>query len=60
MSIKTYIYILLTYIYLGWSFQQDNAKIHKARNVLDWFRRHHIKIFQHPPYSPDLNPIENV
>ena len=40
--------------------QQDNSKIHKAFNVLDWFRRNKIKLFPHPAYSPDLNPIENI
>ena len=31
-----------------------------AKNVLDWFRRNHIKVLPHPAHSPDLNPIENV
>ena len=45
---------------IGWSFQQDNSKIHKTQNVLDWFKRYKIKLYPHPAYSPDLNPIENV
>jgi transposase len=53
-----YIFILISYI--GWSFQQDNSKIHKKQNVLDWFKRYKIKLFIHPAYSPDLNPIENI
>ena len=28
--------------------------------VLSWFRRNRIKLFIHPAYSPDLNPIENI
>jgi transposase len=39
---------------------QDNSKIHKKKNVLDWFKRYKIKLFIHPAYSPDLNPIENI
>ena len=46
--------------YLGWKFQQDNAKIHKTAEVLSWFSRNKIALFEHPSYSPDLNPIENV
>ena len=34
--------------------------IHKAKNILSWFSRNHMKIFEHPLYSPDLNLIENV
>ncbi|KAF2123970.1 hypothetical protein P153DRAFT_142003 [Dothidotthia symphoricarpi CBS 119687] len=25
-----------------------------------WFKRNKISLYQHPPYSPDLAPIENV
>ena len=46
--------------YLGWKFQQDNAKIHKTPAVISWFSRNRIPLFEHPAYSPDLNPIENV
>ena len=47
-------------IYLGWKFQQDNAKIHKANACIAWFKRNKISLFQYPAYSPDLAPIENV
>ena len=32
--------------------------LHKAYNVMDWLERHSIEVVDHPPYSPDLNPIE--
>jgi len=41
-------------------FQQDNASVHKAYNVMDWFERSSIELVEHPPYSPDLNPIEHA
>ena len=39
-------------------FQQDNAPIHKAGRVMTFFENHNINLLTHPPYSPDLNPIE--
>ena len=41
-------------------FQQDNAPIHKSKIVMDWFDRYNIDVAWHPPYSPDLNPIEHA
>lgn len=34
--------------------------MHTTENVFSWFKRNSIEVFPHPPYSPDLNPIENV
>lgn len=44
------------------SFLQDNCPIHKARIVRDWFEDHAdvVELIEHPAYSPDLNPIENL
>ena len=41
-------------------FQQDNAPVHKAYSVMNWFQRNFIEVEEHPPYSPDLNPIEHA
>ncbi|KAF8247978.1 hypothetical protein K440DRAFT_643417 [Wilcoxina mikolae CBS 423.85] len=41
-------------------FQQDNAKIHTAGVMIRFFERFNIQIANHPPYSPDLNPIAHA
>lgn len=41
-------------------YQQDNVPVHKARILMAFFKRHQIHLENHPPYSPDLNPIEHV
>lgn len=44
----------------GYVFMQDNAPIHTAHRVRDWFIEHGITTLDWPPYSPDLNPIEHI
>ena len=44
----------------GLTFMQDNAPIHTARKVRDWFLEQGIPVTDWPPYSPDLNLIEHV
>lgn len=39
---------------------QDNAKIHKAKKTMKWFEDRGIELLEWPPYSPDLNPIEQL
>jgi transposase len=41
-------------------FQQDNAPVHKAKAVMEFLEKYNIQVDDHPPYSPDLNPIEHV
>ena len=41
-------------------FQQDNAPVHTASDVAEWFEQYNIQVDKHPPYSLDLNPIEHV
>ncbi|KAM3066480.1 hypothetical protein ACMFMG_012227 [Clarireedia jacksonii] len=44
----------------GLVFMQDNAPIHNARKVRQWFADWAIPVIEWPPYSPDLNPIEHI
>lgn len=45
---------------LPWIFQQDNAPIHTSRVVRSWIQSEDVELLPWPPYSPDLNIIENV
>ena len=38
----------------------DNAPIHTAAIIQEWLLEHGIEVMDWPPYSPDLNPIENL
>jgi transposase len=39
---------------------QDNTPIHKAYKVTAFFAEMGIEVMPWPPYSPDLNLIENL
>ena len=41
-------------------FQQDNAAVHTAHRVHDFFHAQHVQALDWPPHSPDLNIIEHV
>ena len=38
----------------------DNHSAHKSMNSLLFYKEHKIEVIDFPPYSPDLNPIENI
>jgi hypothetical protein len=44
----------------GLIFMQDNALIHTANKVKAWFKEQRILVADWPPFSPDLNPIEQL
>uniref|UniRef100_A0A914D509 Tc1-like transposase DDE domain-containing protein n=1 Tax=Acrobeloides nanus TaxID=290746 RepID=A0A914D509_9BILA len=51
----------------NWIFMQDNDPKHGSPHVArslklmrNWFRRTRIRVLDHPPQSPDLNPIEHL
>jgi len=44
-----------------WTFQQDGAPAHTARNTTDYLKKEKIdsiKPNMWPPNSPDLNPVD--
>ncbi|MCI4388749.1 hypothetical protein PGIGA_G00089470 [Pangasianodon gigas] len=43
-----------------WVFQQDNAEVHNARLMKDFFQYNNVALLDHPACSPDLYPLENV
>ncbi|HVX01245.1 MAG TPA: IS630 family transposase [Candidatus Babeliaceae bacterium] len=43
-----------------WWFLQDNDPKHRSNLVNKWLFDHGIQCMELPPYSPDLNPIENL
>ena len=41
-------------------FQKDNAHVHTASSTRAYFEYKGIVTIEHPPNSPDLNPIEHL
>jgi transposase len=43
-----------------WRMMQDNAPCHTSKLVKSFLQRNRVDFIDWPPYSPDLNPIENI
>jgi transposase len=43
-----------------WYFQQDNVRFHTTVDTITFLHNKGITIIEWPPWSPDLNPIENL
>jgi transposase len=43
-----------------WYFQQDNDPSHTSSLARQWFHRNGVTVLEFPPWSADLNPIENL
>jgi transposase len=43
-----------------WHFLHDNDPKHTSRVVKEWLHNNGVSMIDFPPYSPDLNPIENL
>jgi transposase len=41
-------------------FMHDGARIHHTKMIKDFLRDLNVELMDWPPYSPDLNPIENL
>jgi len=48
------------YGHIQWTYQYDNAPIHTARIIKQWITDQNVKLLEWPPYSPDINIIENI
>ena len=63
-SAQSYLAVLRDQIPRIWEpgliYMQDNASIHTARIIQRWLLEMGVEVLPWPPYSPDLNLIENL
>ena len=50
---------LLPILRTGWTIILDNASFHKGARTRELIEKSEYNLLYLPPYSPDLNPIEN-
>jgi transposase len=43
-----------------WNFQQDNVRFHTTPETITYLHEKGVTLIEWPPWSPDVNPIENV
>lgn len=44
----------------SYMYMHDNAAVHRATIVKNWFKHVDVPVMQWPSLSPDLNPVENI
>ena len=44
----------------NWQIMQDNAPCHRTLDIREYLAERNVPILDWPPYSPDLNTIENI
>jgi transposase len=42
------------------NFQQDNVRFHTTPETVTYLHERGVTLIEWPPWSPDLNPIENL
>src|SRR5437868_14493353 len=52
--------LLLPYYEREYVFQQYNSPIHNSKSITKFLNDNNVDKLDWPPYSPDLNPIENL
>jgi transposase len=57
---ELYSFILPWFLQPGDIFMHDNASVHTARIIKALLEELGVDLMVLPPYSPDLNPIENL
>jgi transposase len=64
LNAKVFIFYLATFVLPelinGQTLIMDNHPVHHAESVRDYLNQNKIKFLYIPPYSPDLNPIEEA
>lgn len=50
---------LLSYLEKGTTIVMDNASFHRKKQLYEICRKYGVHLIFLPPYSPELNPIEN-
>ena len=70
MNSERYIKVLEDFVYpisfekgdpsIDWLYMDDNASCHRSHITKQFKKQMGLRTIEWPPYSPDINPIENI